>query len=341
MMLKYLIPFVISFLLSVFFMAVTVYFSKRVELQGRKSKRHIHKKEISRIGGVAMIITFNLAVLINNDLVITSEICGMMVASLIIMVLGLWDDIKEIYWKTQLFFQIAISVLIFIFGIRIYYITNPLTGGILNLDSGFRIIISIGLVIFWVVFVMDCINWSDGVDGLSGGISFLSVVTIFFLSLKSEVNQPPVAILAVILAGEILGFLIFNFYPAKIMAGTSGAFFMGFAIAILAIISGTKIATSILVLVIPIVDFLWVVGERIKNKKSIFHPDKRHLHFKLLKLGWSEKKILLWYWGVTMLISVVALNTRAIGKVVTLAISATIILLAFVIINKKISKGTV
>jgi len=341
MMLKYLIPFVISFLLSVFFMAVSVYFSKRIELRGRKSKRHIHKKEVSRIGGIAMIITFNLVVLINNDLVITSEICGMMVASLIIMILGLWDDIKEIYWKTQLFFQVAVSALIFIFGIRIYYITNPLTGGILNLDSGFRIIISTSLVIFWVVFVMDCINWSDGIDGLSGGISFLSIVTIFFLSLKSEVNQPPVAILAAILAGEILGFLTFNFYPAKIMAGTSGAFFMGFAIAILAIISGTKIATAILVLVIPIVDFLWVVVERIRNKKSIFHPDKRHLHFKLLKLGWSEKKILFWYWGITMLISVVALNTRAIGKVVTLVISTMIILLAFVIINKKIFKETV
>lgn len=319
-------------------MAAAVYFSKKIKWHGRKSKRHIHKKDISRIGGMAMILAFNLAILLNRDLVITPEICGIMIASLIIMVLGLWDDIRELYWKTQLFFQVAVSILVFIFGTRIYYVTNPFTGGILNLDSGFRVIISTGLVIFWIVFVMDCINWSDGIDGLSGGIAFLSAMTIFFLSLKNEVNQPPVAILACILAGEILGFIIFNFHPAKIMAGTSGAFFMGFAIAILAIISGTKIATAILVLVIPIVDFLWVIGERIRNKKSIFKPDKSHLHYKLLKLGWSEKKIVFWYWSATTLIAIVALNTRAIGKIITLAVSAAIILMTFIIIDRKIYK---
>jgi UDP-GlcNAc:undecaprenyl-phosphate/decaprenyl-phosphate GlcNAc-1-phosphate transferase len=337
-MLKYLVPFISSFLLSVLLMALVVYLAKKVKWQGRGSERHIHKKEVSRIGGMAMILAFNFAVLLNGDLVITPEICGIMLASLIILVFGLWDDMKEIYWKTQLFFQIAVSVLVFIFGIRIYYITNPFTGGIFSLDSGFSVIISIGLVIFWIVFVMDCINWSDGIDGLSGGIAFLSAVTIFFLSLKNEVNQPPVAILACILAGEVLGFLIFNFHPARIMAGTSGAFFMGFAVAILAIISGTKIATAILVLAIPIIDFFWVVGERIRNKRSIFRPDKRHLHYKLLKLGWSEKKIIFWYLGVTMLISFVDLNTRVIGKIITLAVSAIIMLLALVVINRKISK---
>jgi UDP-GlcNAc:undecaprenyl-phosphate/decaprenyl-phosphate GlcNAc-1-phosphate transferase len=336
MILKYLIPFISSFLLSVFLMLVAVYFSRKIKWKGRRSGRHIHKKGTPRIGGIVMIVVFVSAILLNKDLFITSEIYGILAALLIMMVVGIWDDLSEIYWKVQLFFQVAISILIFIFGIRIYYITDPLTGGILNLDSGIGVLISIVLVIFWIILIINSINWIDGVDGLSGGVVLISACTIFFLSLKTDVNQPPIAILASIFSGAVLGFLIFNFNPAKAMAGTTGSIFMGFVLAVLAIIAGTKIATMLLVMAIPVIDFLWVVGERIGHKKSIFRPDRRHLHYKLIELGWSEKKIAYWYWGATFFISLVALNTRAIGKGITLAVSAVIMLLAIVVINKKI-----
>jgi len=283
-----------------------------------------------------MIIVFVSVVLLNNDLFITPEICGVIAALLIMMVVGIWDDLREVYWKIQLFFQIAISILIFIFGVRIYYVTNPLTGGILNLDSGIGVLISITLVIFWIILIINSINWIDGIDGLSGGVVLIAACTIFFLSLKTEVNQPPIAILASIFSGVVLGFLIFNINPAKAMAGTSGSVFMGFILAVLAIIAGTKIATMLLVMAIPVIDFLWVVGERISHKKSIFRPDRRHLHYKLIELGWSEKKIAYWYWGATFLISLVALNTRAIGKGITLTAAVAIILLTLFVINRRI-----
>lgn len=336
-MLKYLAPFMLSFLLSVFFLALAVYFGKKFNWQGRRAKRHIHEKGVLRIGGAVLIPVFNLSILLNRDLFISSEVYGLMAASLILLAIGLWDDIKEIYWKIQLFFQIAVSTLVFISGIRIYYVTNPLTGGIFKLDSSFWVLASIVLVIFWIVLIINAINWIDGIDGLSGGIVLIAAAVIFSLSLKSEVNQPPVAILGSIFIGTVLGFLIFNFYPAKIIAGTSGAMFMGFVLAVLAIIAGTKIATAVLVLAVPIIDFLWVIGERIKNGRSIFKPDKRHLHYKLLKLGWTQKEVVFGYWIVTFAIGIVALNTRVMGKLITLAISASIMLIVLILINRKIS----
>lgn len=282
-----------------------------------------------------MILVFNIAILANRDLYITPEIYGVMLATLALMIFGLWDDIKEIYWQYQLFFQVAISAFVFIIGIRIYYITNPLTGGILRLDSGPGVVISIFLVMAWIVLLINAINWLDGVDGLSGGISLITSATILVLSLKTEVNQPPIAILCSIFIGIIAGFLVFNFNPSRILAGTSGAMFMGFILAILAILAGTKIATALLVMVIPIIDSIWVIMERIRKKKSIFRPDKNHLHFKLLDLGWSQRKIALCYYMITVIIAAIALNTRIIGKSITLVLSILIMVAVFLIINKR------
>lgn len=335
MIVKYLIPFLISFLISISLCYLGILWGKKIKCLGRSSNRHIHNKNITRLGGIAIVASFVLVVLFNRDLVISSELAGFLCASVLLLAVGFWDDVKEIFWKFQLFFQVVVSLLIFIFGVRIYYITNPITGGIINLDSEMGIIFSAFLVIFWIALIMNAINWIDGVDGVSSGITFIAAITIFFLSLKPEVNQPPVAIISLALSGAILGFLIFNFHPSKILAGTSGAMFMGFSLAILSIFSGTKIATALLVLAIPIIDFLWVIFERLRKKKSIFRPDKNHLHFKLLELGWSQRKIAAVYLGTTLLISFVALNTRAVGKGITLFFAVSIMLLALWFVEKK------
>lgn len=337
-MIKYLIPFLTSFFITIFLIFLGIYVGKKINWRGRKTPRHIHRRGVMRLGGAVMVIAFNLAVLLNQDLVITPELYGVMAASIVLLLVGVWDDIKELYWKIQFFFQVALAIIVFIMGVRIYFITNPLTGGILSLDSGIGVIFSIMLVIFWIVLMINSMNWLDGIDGLSGGITFIGAITIFFLSLKPEVNQPPMAILAMIVAGTALGFLIFNFNPSRILAGTSGSMFMGFILAVLAIFAGTKIATSILVMSIPVIDFIWVIGERIKNKKSIFKPDKMHLHHKLLELGWSQKKVAIYFYGITILVSIVALNTRFIGKTITLLAAAAILAISLVVINKKIKK---
>ncbi|MBU2028369.1 undecaprenyl/decaprenyl-phosphate alpha-N-acetylglucosaminyl 1-phosphate transferase, partial [Patescibacteria group bacterium] len=218
------------------------------------------------------------------------------------------------------------------------YITNPITAGIINFSGNLGIFISFALVLIWILVLVNALNWLDGVDGLSGGITLICSLTIFFLSLKPEVNQPPVAILALALAGAVLGFLVFNFYPAKILAGTSGALFFGFTLAVLAIFSGTKIATAILVLFLPLMDFLWVIGERIQEGKSIFQPDQKHLHFKLLELGWSPLKINIFFFSSTVLLSLIALNTRFLGKSITILAAVVLMLIFLWVIKEKIKK---
>ena len=337
-MLKYFNPFLVAFLLTTVFIFLINLVARKLPWSGRESARHIHPKNIHRIGGVVMVLVFNLLIMFNRELVYTPELVGFMLASVILMFVGVWDDFRELYWKTQLFFQFAVSVFIFIVGVRIYYITNPFSAGVINLDLGKTVLISLALVIFWIMLVMNAINWLDGVDGLSGGITLISLCTIFFLSFRPEVNQPPIAIITAILIGTLLGFLVFNFNPAKVLAGTSGAMFMGLALAVLSIFSGAKIATAVLVLAIPLIDFIWVIGERIKKGKSIFLADKNHLHHKLLEIGWSQKKIALVYYAITLVIAVVALNTRTIGKSVTLLAFGIIMFFISWGISKKLEK---
>ena len=335
---KYLIPFLISLTLTVISIYGIILFTKEIKWLGRVGLRHIHRGNISRLGGLVMIVIFDFSILVNRDLFISPQLYGFLISNIILLLVYFWDDLGEIRWKIQLFGQIAVSVFVFIMGVRIYYVTNPLSGGILRLDSSLGVVFSVILVIFWLVLLMNAVNWADGIDGLSGGITFITVTTIFFLSFRSEVNQPPIAIMCAILMGTILGFLMFNFYPSKIIAGTTGAMFMGFSLGVLAVFAGTKIATSLLVLAIPIIDFFWVIGERIRNKKSIFIPDRNHLHYKLMELGWSQRKIVLGYWIITSIIACVALNTRAIGKGITLLLVLMIMIASIFIINRKISK---
>lgn len=285
-----------------------------------------------------MILAFVLTLILDQNLFLSWEIKGLFLALALILIVGIRDDIKEISWKIHLFFQIFLVGLVFFWGIRIEYITNPFSSGIVNFSGNGGLLISFFLVLVWILVLMNALNWLDGIDGLSGGTAFISALTIFFLSLKPEVNQPPVAILAIALAGAILGFLLFNFYPAKILAGTSGSLFFGFTLAILAIFSGTKIATTILVLFLPLMDFLWVIGERLKERKSIFKPDQKHLHFKLLELGWSPLKINAFFFSATAFFSLIALNTRILGKSATMLAAILLMLVFLWFIKKKIKK---
>ncbi len=331
----FIIPFLKSFLIAAGLSLCLIVLSGKIKMANRKSFRHIHSKKVSRLGGVAIISAFLISILTDHNLVATSQLYGVIVASLIILAVGLWDDFWKLDWKTQLFFQICTAIAVFIMGVQVEYITNPL-GGVVFLNLGKYLIPSLLFVIAWLVIMMNSMNWLDGIDGLSGGVAFIGATTIFFLSLNPEVNQPPVGIISAVLAGAVLGFLIFNFYPARIMAGTSGAMFMGFSLAALAIFAGTKIATALLIMAIPVIDVFWVMGERIRAGDSIFKSDTRHLHRKLMELGWTQRKITLFFYAVTFLIAAVALNTRTIGKLITIFSVGIIMVMALTIINKKL-----
>lgn len=332
----YLTPFFKSFIITVVLLVVLTWCFKKIVCRGRKYRRHIHLKKVSRLGGVAIIIAFLASILTDANLVISQPLWGIMIASFFILLVGLWDDFSELSWKYQFFYQVAIVIFIFITGTQVDYITNPF-GGYIFLNIGQYLLPSLLFVIVWVVLMMNSMNWLDGIDGLSGGAAFIGAITIFLLSMKPEVNQPPVGIIAMALAGAVLAFLIFNFHPAKILAGTTGSMFMGFVLAVLAIFAGTKIATALLIMAIPIADTLWVVWERFKSGDVVHEPDERHLHYKLMKLGWSQKKIALFFYTVTIFIAIVALNTRAMGKSITIILVVVIMISVILIVNKKIA----
>ncbi len=325
----YLISLAISFIVSFLLIILLVKFSHYFNFKNHRGWRHVHQKGISRLGGVALILAFIVGMVANPYLVMESQHWAIVISSMIILLIGLVDDFWKLDWKVQLFFQVAVAVLIFILGIQIEYVTNPL-GGMIFLKTGSWLLPSLFLGIIWIVLLMNAMNWLDGLDGLIGGVTLIGGIIIFILSLKPEVNQPPLAIIATSLIGAVLAFLIFNFSPAKIMAGTSGAMFMGFILAALAIFSGAKIATTLLVMILPIMDAFWVIGERWRTGHSLAHPDHRHLHYKLLEMGYTPRQIAFFFYGITGSMGILALKMSGREKL-WLLLAVTLILAMLII----------
>lgn len=324
----YFIPLIQSFLVSVGMILLVGSWKGRKDF--RKGMRHFHSKDVSRMGGPAVILSFLAVISWNVDLVFSQAIWGMAIGSISILIFGVWDDFQELDWRIQLGFQTILAIAVYFLGIR----ADHIAGGMISLASLWS---GLSFVVIWLLLSINSMNWLDGTDGLSGGVALLGALAIFLLALKPEVNQPPVAIIAVALAGAILGFLLFNFHPARIMAGTSGAMFFGFILGSLAIFAGAKLATALLVMAVPIVDSLWVIGARIKAGVSIFYPDQRHLHHQLLRIGWSQKKIALFFYGITFLLAVLALETRLIGKLAAIIFSLVLIMGVKLVIGRNIN----
>lgn len=333
----YLIPFLSSFAISVILIFAIKYFSRRfssVDKRARTEGRHIHGKNISRWGGIGIALSFLIVIFLDKNLVLTKDIFGIIAGGLIIFGLGIWDDLKEVGWKKQLFFQVIAITLIFAFGVKMYTISNPF-GDVVLLDSAFKILVGIAVAIIWSIVLINSMNWLDGMDGLSMGVYFIGALAMLFLSLKPEVNQPPVGIISMALAGSILGFLTFNFPPAKIMVGSNGIFFVGFVMAGLSIFAGTKIATTLLILFIPLIDFFWVIFKRLKDGKSIFIADNEHLHYKLMKIGWSHWQINIFFYSITTLVAFIALSTRGLEKIFIMFCLLFLMLSFYWFINRK------
>ncbi len=333
----FLTPFLVSFFLAIVFLIGLIRIFQNKDFSDKNSRtaaRHIHRPGTLRFGGVAIILAFTSTLLLDSNLVISKQLFWVLLLGGGILLFGTLDDLWQLSWQKQLVFQVVIALVIFWSGIRLEYVTNPF-GGIFLFTNSFGFLLSLGLVVGWILLIINAINWVDGIDGVSGGITAIGALAIFFVSLRPEVNQPPVGIIAMALLGATLAFLVFNFNPAKILAGTSGSVFMGFILAILALFAGAKIATTLLVLAIPVIDALWVIFERLESHSSVFSPDKRHLHFRLLELGWSQRKICFFYWLVTGLITAISLNVGAKGKLLIFLIIIVGMIFGYFLIRKR------
>lgn len=271
------------------------------------SARKIHKTPTPLLGGVAVIGAFVFGVLLAwpslvHGYLLPKHLLGVVVGAFILLVGGVIDDKFNLSPKKQILFPLLACVVIIASGIGIDYISNPL-GGVLRLDNVnitlFRwndLPYSITLLadlftVLWLMGMMYTTKFLDGLDGLVSGVTVIGCGIVFWLSISQTVYQPETAAVALIAGAAFLGFLFFNTHPASIFLGESGSVFAGFILGVLAIISGGKIATALLIMGIPILDVLWVISRRLFfEKRSPFQADRKHLHLRLVDVGLSQRK---------------------------------------------------
>jgi len=308
------------------------------------SPRKIHKKPIPLWGGLAlfivmivMVVTFWQASWLTSDRIVLNDILGFLIGSVIILVGGLLDDKFNLKpWQSFLWPLLAVVVVLFS-GLRVEYITNP-TGGVINLWPVFGIVVTA----VWLLGMTYTTKVLDGLDGLVSGIGAIGALVIFIVSLSWNEPYSAVSVLALTMVGICLGFLVFNYHPASIFLGEAGSLLIGFWLGMLSIIAGSKIATTLLIMGIPILDVAWVIIRRtIFEHQSLAQADRKHLHFRLLDLGWSQQRVVMFLYFLTILFGSVALWQHTVGKLIALGILVIVmIIIGFMLVQKNAYDAT-
>jgi len=287
----------------------------RYEIVDRPEARRVNTIPVPRGGGLAVCAAFlfvaSAFLILNQGAVYVpvpfslapSEVAALLLGGALAATLGAIDDLLDLRARLQLLGQIALALFAVVLGITIDFIANPLGGPPFRFSGP----VAAGLTVFWIVGMINSINWIDGLDGLSSGVAFIAAVTLGIISLTTQVGQPLVAVLCFALAGALLGFLRWNFHPASIFAGTSGVQFVGFTLAVLAILGTAKVAVALLVLGVPIIDTFWIIVRRISERRSPFSPDRTHIHHRLLDLGLSHRQTVLVIYGICLALAVLSL----------------------------------
>lgn len=269
----------------------------------QKTRNATASSSVPRGGGLPIF----LAILFTSILFLplNKPLLGILLAAIVALIIGLIDDVKDVRPTIRLLTNSLSAAIVVASGIGIAYISNPF-GGVINLSSW---LVSDLLAIFWIVTCMNVVGWSGGIEGQLPGFVSISAIFIGILGLRfsQDITQWPVIILAGATAGAYLGFLPFNFFPQKIQVGYSGKSLAGFFLAVLAILSGAKLATVILLLGIPIIDAVFVVLKRLFSGRSPLIGGPDHLHHYLLRIGWSRPRISLFYWTISFLLGFLSL----------------------------------
>jgi UDP-GlcNAc:undecaprenyl-phosphate GlcNAc-1-phosphate transferase len=275
--------------------------------------RKVHTTPIPRLGGIAIYLGFVLALALLEFLkpgiffATRGPWIGVVAGATVVFALGILDDLLTLPAKLKLVIQIGAAFVAYKLGVRIEVVTNPF-GGMIVLPYA----VSMGVTIFWLVGITNTINLIDGLDGLAGGVTAIAAITLGILALQTD--QVFSALIALTLAGATIGFLRYNFNPAKIFMGDSGSLFMGFTLGALAITGVLKTAAAvtlvlpILILGVPIFDTTFAILRRSFNGRPIFEPDKGHLHHRLLGAGLSQRRAVLLIYGMSALLGGFALH---------------------------------
>lgn len=345
----FILTFIIALLIAILVTPLSMKLGERWGAIAYPGGRHVHKRPIPRIGGIAIYAAFWIAVLFTQAW--DTKIWGLFLGSTLIMAVGVWDDIREIRPIVKLIWQIIAAGILLSYGFSMSQISLPWIGELNFISLGIEWLGAI-LAVFWIVGLVNTVNISDGLDGLAAGICFEAALVLFWSAI--QIHQVAEAHLTLALAGAALGFLFFNFHPARVFMGDSGSMFLGYIIGGISIMGLLKTATvlglvfPLLVLGMPLTDLTFAIIRRKMKGHSIATADRGHLHHRLLDAGLTQRQAVLllygmsacfgiaavlgalgqWIWAVTLLIVDFAL-------LVTILLRRTAILTA---ISRKQSK---
>jgi len=303
-------PLLLAFMVTFLGTPLIKRLALRIKAVDKPDPRKIHNRTMPRLGGLAICLGLWAAMLLTQDL--SREIIGILLGGLVIVALGIVDDIKGVSPRFKLAGQVLAAVVAMAFGVRVEFLTNPIEGVISLEVLGFGFL-SYLLTVFWIIGVTNAINLIDGLDGLAAGVSAIAAVTLGIVAYLE--GQVAAAVMSFILAASSAGFLRYNFHPAQLFMGDTGSLFLGFNLASIAIIGLTKGATVVSVLLpivilgIPIADTFFAIIRRYSNGKPIFGADKDHIHHRLLALGLSHRNTVLVIYGVSVILGLSAIVT--------------------------------
>ncbi|MFH1825324.1 MAG: MraY family glycosyltransferase [Candidatus Firestonebacteria bacterium] len=294
---KYLLIFTSSFLLSLVSVPICIKIAKRFNILDKPDdnlKRH--KKPIPYLGGVAIFLSFFIALFVYEMATAHTikGLVGIIIGASLIFLLGLVDDIKKLNIPFKFFIQILSAVILIVCDIKINFLGNEFSNNIIT--------------VLWIVGVTNAFNFVDIMDGLAGGVAFIALITFFIIGMEGGKLFSPLASLS--LAGSILGFLVYNFPPARIFMGDAGSLFIGFMLGTLAITesysftNNLAVMTPIIILGVPIFDTLFVMWVRWKQGKPVYFGSSDHFPLRLLKLRLNRKQVMFIIYSISIFLAI-------------------------------------
>lgn len=295
------------------------------------SPRKIHRAPMPLLGGAALYCAFALPTVVvlcatghftAGDMT-SWHFVGLLGGGAVLVVGGALDDVYDLPAKKSFLFPLLAACVATVCGIGVAKLTNPFGGEPWVLASGVSALLTFG----WLLATTYTTKLLDGIDGLAASIPGVATLVIAALALTQEFYQPDVALLAGIAAAAIAGFLLWNFYPARIFLGEGGSTFLGFLVGTLAVISGGKLATALMVMGIPALDVAFVILRRVRAGKNPFTTaDRGHLHHLLLDHGWGHRHIVLLYTSVALVFGLTSLVLESWQKLIALGMVCAIAL---------------
>lgn len=295
-----------------------------------KDERRVHKEPMPLLGGLAIFISVVITSLI--FLPIDKTLLSIIIGGSIIVFSGIIDDINGLSPKKKVLFQLAAGLVLIIGDIKIDFVTNPFS---VNNTLFYLKWFSIPITLFWIIGITNTLNLIDGLDGLAAGVAMISSFSLMIVAGKFGFSRyTNVIILSAIVGGACLGFLPFNFNPAKIFMGDTGALFLGFMLAAISIegvmksIATIAIIVPIIILGVPIFDTTFAIFRRLLNGQSITSADKGHLHHRLLNKGFSQRKTVLILYGISALFGLFAVIVAKYNSHQAIYISVVLFIIA-------------